>query len=147
MKAIVIGSGIAGLATAIRLARMGYHTQVFEANSFVGGKLSEFNINGFRFDRGPSLFTMPQLVEELFELCGKNPAVEFPYIKLDESCRYFYADGTLFRSFHETSKLSQEVEEVFQVDAQVFLQHLQRSKNMHQYLSNIFMERSLHRLK
>ena len=147
MKAIVIGSGIAGLATAIRLARMGYDTQVFEANSFVGGKLSEFNINGFRFDRGPSLFTMPQLVEELFELCGKNPAVEFPYIKLDESCRYFYADGTLFRSFHETSKLSQEVEEVFQVDAQVFLQHLQRSKNMHQYLSNIFMERSLHRLK
>jgi phytoene desaturase len=90
---------------------------------------------------------MPQLVEELFELCGQNPSVEFPYIKLEESCRYFYADGTLFRSFHETNKLAKEVEQVFKVDAQIFLSHLDRSKKMHQYLSNIFMERSLHRFK
>jgi phytoene dehydrogenase-like protein len=55
-KAIVIGAGIAGLASAVRLAIKGYTVEVFEANSYPGGKLSEFSSNGFRFDAGPSLF-------------------------------------------------------------------------------------------
>ncbi len=98
MKAVIIGSGIAGLASAIRPAKLGYNTEVFEANAFVGGKLSEFKIDGFRFDRGPSLFTMPQLINDLFELCGFDAKKEFPYIQLQESCRYFYDDAKVFRA-------------------------------------------------
>jgi len=67
-KAILIGSGVAGLATSIRLALKGYKTHVFEVNSYPGGKLSAFELEGYRFDAGPSLFTMPQFVTELFEL-------------------------------------------------------------------------------
>ena len=67
-SAIVVGSGIAGISSAIRLANNGYNVQVFEANSYPGGKLTEIKLNEFRFDAGPSLFTMPQLIEELFEL-------------------------------------------------------------------------------
>jgi phytoene dehydrogenase-like protein len=63
---IVIGSGIAGLAVSIRLALKGYNVQVFEQNSYPGGKLSSFSIKDYRFDAGPSLFTMPHLVTELF---------------------------------------------------------------------------------
>ncbi|HRG59227.1 MAG TPA: NAD(P)-binding protein, partial [Bacteroidia bacterium] len=147
MKAIVIGSGISGIATAVRLAKLGYVTEVYESNNFVGGKLSEFKIGKFRFDRGPSLFTMPQLVEELYSLCGLNPQIEFPYLKLNESCRYFYDDGTIFRAFHDKHKLIKEVEQVFNVDEHVFLNHLNRSQTMYQYLSTIFMERTLHQTK
>ena len=147
MKAIIIGSGIAGLASAIRLAKQGYTTEVYEANAFVGGKLSEFSINGFRFDRGPSLFTMPQLIDELFELCGLNPHNEFPYIKLQESCRYFYDDGKVFKAYHDQSLLAQEIKTVFNVDANLFMSHLERSKVMHHYLNKLFMERSLHKVK
>jgi len=147
LKAIVIGSGISGIATAVRLAKLGYVTEVYESNNFVGGKLSEFKIGKFRFDRGPSLFTMPQLVEELYSLCGLNPQIEFPYLKLNESCRYFYDDGTIFRAFHDKHKLIKEVEQVFNVDEHVFLNHLNRSQTMYQYLSTIFMERTLHQTK
>ena len=147
MKAIVIGSGISGIATAVRLAKLGYVTEVYESNNFVGGKLSEFKIGKFRFDRGPSLFTMPQLVEDLYTLCGLNPQIEFPYLKLNESCRYFYDDGTIFRAFHDKHKLIKEVEQVFNVDEHVFLNHLNRSQTMYQYLSTIFMERTLHQTK
>ena len=73
-KAIVIGAGIAGIATAIRFAVKGFDVEIFEANAYPGGKLAEINLQGFRFDAGPSLFTMPQYVDELFELAGKNPA-------------------------------------------------------------------------
>lgn len=49
-KVIIIGSGVAGLATSIRLARKGYDVQVFEANSYPGGKLSAFKLGAYRFD-------------------------------------------------------------------------------------------------
>jgi phytoene dehydrogenase-like protein len=52
-KAIVIGAGIGGLATAIRLAKKGYAVEVFEANDYVGGKLSTFTLGDYRFDAGP----------------------------------------------------------------------------------------------
>lgn len=145
MKAVVIGSGIAGLASAIRLAKLGFNTEVFEANDFVGGKLSEFKLGNFRFDRGPSLFTMPQLINELYELCGENATKEFPVYKLEESCRYFYDDGKVFRAFNDAELIKKEVENVFNIEPAVFMKHLNRSKTMHQYLSKLFMERSLHK--
>ena len=67
MKIGIIGAGIAGIATSIRLAAKGHEVTVFEANAYPGGKLSEIRMQGYRFDAGPSLFTMPQYVEELFE--------------------------------------------------------------------------------
>ncbi len=60
-KGIVIGAGIAGIATAIRLAHKGYAVEVFEANSYPGGKLSAFSLGDYRFDAGPSLLPCPIL--------------------------------------------------------------------------------------
>ena len=67
-KAVIIGSGIAGIASAIRLQNKGYSVQILEKNNYPGGKITELTGNGFRFDAGPSLFTMPNLVTELFEI-------------------------------------------------------------------------------
>ena len=67
-KAIVVGSGIAGIASALRLRSKGYAVSVFEANSYPGGKLSLNRLGKYRFDAGPSLFTMPHYVDELFQL-------------------------------------------------------------------------------
>jgi phytoene dehydrogenase-like protein len=88
-KAIVIGAGIAGIASGIRLVIKGYQVEVFEAGSVAGGKLSELNLGDFRFDTGPSLFTMPQYVDELFALAGKDSADYFQYEKLEIVCNYF----------------------------------------------------------
>jgi phytoene dehydrogenase-like protein len=67
MKAVVIGSGVAGLASAIRLRCQGLEVHVFEANAYPGGKLSEFSLDGYRFEAGPSLFTLPYLVDDLLQ--------------------------------------------------------------------------------
>jgi phytoene dehydrogenase-like protein len=92
-KALIIGSGIAGIAASIRLALKGYQVEVFEANGYPGGKLSELIIQGYRFDAGPSLFTLPEQVEELFRLAGKDPSHHFDYLRLDVACHYFWEDG------------------------------------------------------
>ena len=80
-KAIIIGAGVAGLAASIRLALKGYKPHVFEINSYPGGKLSAFELKGYRFDAGPSLFTMPHFVTELFELAGEDSKLHFNYRK------------------------------------------------------------------
>ena len=72
MKIAIIGSGIAGLSASIRLRLKGYEVDVYEANEYPGGKLHAFSLGKYRFDGGPSLFTMPQYVEELFEQSGQT---------------------------------------------------------------------------
>jgi phytoene dehydrogenase-like protein len=62
-KALIIGSGLAGLSAAIRLKIQGFDVEVFEANTYPGGKLAEIQVGNYRFDAGPSLFTMPHFVD------------------------------------------------------------------------------------
>ena len=89
-KAIVIGAGIAGLSVAIRLQNAGFKVEVFESNDYPGGKLTDFSKNGYRFDMGPSLFTMPQFIEELFSISKKNIKDYFSYKKKEIACHYFF---------------------------------------------------------
>ncbi|WP_462266570.1 1-hydroxycarotenoid 3,4-desaturase CrtD [Mucilaginibacter sp.] len=146
-KALIIGAGIAGIATAIRLAVKGYNVDVFEVNSYPGGKLSEFEQQGYRFDAGPSLFTMPQYVDELFRLAGKNPADAFTYQRLDPVCNYFYADGSRFTAYADEDKFAAEAEAVLQQPAGQVRRYFQKSKAIYQITNHVFLEQSLHRLK
>ena len=81
-KALIIGAGIAGIAAAIRLRMKGFDVEVFEQNNYPGGKLSDFKLGDFQFDAGPSLFTQPQLVNELFEMADEQIDKHFQYYRL-----------------------------------------------------------------
>lgn len=145
-NAVVIGSGIAGIAASIRLACKGYSVNVFEKNSYPGGKLSEIKLGDYRFDAGPSLFTMPHLVEELFTLAGKNAKDHFDYHTHPVSCHYFWEDGTFFRGYTDKAKLTNELKSVFHVNPNDFLKKLEKAARIHQYTSPVFLEQSLHKL-
>ncbi|MBU6331912.1 MAG: FAD-dependent oxidoreductase, partial [Bacteroidetes bacterium] len=71
-RVAVIGGGVAGLAAAARLAAQGYRVDLLEAASEPGGKMRDYQAEGFRFDGGPSLFTLPEVMEQLFADCGKK---------------------------------------------------------------------------
>lgn len=104
-KVIVIGAGIGGLATAIRLRARGWEVTVMEQQSGPGGKIGEIRHNGFRWDTGPSLFTLPEMVTELFTLAGEAPEEWFRYSRLDKICRYTFADGTVINAPANTKAL------------------------------------------
>ena len=80
----IIGAGIAGLASAIRLAGKGHTVTVFEQSDRPGGKLNTLEWDPFRWDTGPSLWTLPDLVEELYVLAGEEMKTSVRYQKLDE---------------------------------------------------------------
>ncbi|MCU0390375.1 MAG: phytoene desaturase family protein [Thermoflexibacter sp.] len=146
MTAGIIGAGIGGISTAIRLRLLGFEVSVFEANPYWGGKLSEFDINGYRFDAGPSLFTMPHFVEELFTLAGKKPQDYFEYEQLEVITHYFYEDGTVIYAYSDPHKFAQEVEAKTGEKATKVLKFLAKSEEKYKLTGDIFLRRSLHTL-
>lgn len=145
-KVAIVGAGIAGIASSIRMAVKGFQVKVFEANSYAGGKLSSFEKDGFRFDAGPSLFTMPQLVTELFELAGRDPKDYFEYIKLDEICHYFWEDGTRLTAYSDTRLLATEMKKKLDEPTQNVIEHLKASAEKYEITEKLFLNRSLHLL-
>lgn len=144
-KAIVIGAGIGGLATALRLRAQGYSVDVYEANSYPGGKLSSFTQDGYRFDAGPSLFTMPQLVTELFELFGENSEEYFSFVRKATICNYFWEDGTRFSVPAEREAFVRRATNRFGVSAKKLRAYLDSAARKYELTAPLFLEKSLHR--
>lgn len=145
--AAVIGAGIGGIAAAIRLRLKGYEVDIFEKNGFAGGKLSEINADGYRFDAGPSLFTLPMLVDELFLLAGKNPEDYLKYHKLDIICKYFYEDGTVINAYQNVHHFAEELVEKTAVTRKNVDRFLKQSRILYELTSDVFIFKTFHKLR
>jgi phytoene desaturase len=144
-QACVVGSGIAGLASAIRLQKKGYSVKVFEANPYPGGKMHAETYSGYRFDLGPSLFTMPHLVEELFELCGEDPKRYFPFHRKTTLCHYFWEDGTVFLAPGDIEDFIRDASRIFQEPEARVRTYLAKNRRKYELTAPLFLEQSLHR--
>jgi phytoene desaturase len=92
-KIIVIGSGFGGLSAAARLAIRGHQVQLFEKRDKLGGRAYVYEINGFKFDGGPTVITAPWLFDEIWELAGRNREDYFKIVPLDPFYRIFDHTG------------------------------------------------------
>jgi phytoene desaturase len=146
-KAVIIGSGVAGLATSVRLAHAGFDVTVVEAADGPGGKLRERWYDGYRFDLGPSLFTLPENVNELFRLCGENPEDHFHYVRLDTLCHYFWDDGTRFHAPADPEALIRRLVDEFGEEESKVRAYLRKSAFTYERTAPVFLHQSLHRLR
>lgn len=144
-SAIVIGAGIGGIATAIRLACKGYEVSVYDRNAYTGGKLTEIKAGAYRFDAGPSLFTLPDQVDELFRLAGENPRDHFNYERLSDTCHYFWDDGTFLPASGDPDKFAQQVEEILSVPASRISNYLKKGAFIYNTTAPVFLDQSLHK--
>lgn len=146
LNAIVIGTGVGGLATAIRLAKKGIKVTVFEANSFPGGKVNSKQFGEYRFDMGPSVFTEPHLIEELISLsASKN--VTFQSHHLEESCRYFFPDGQSITVFPGEEAVAETFSANFGENKTQVTKFLKRQRKNYEAVYPVFIAVSLHRFK
>src|SRR3954463_7910886 len=93
-KVDVVGAGLGGLAAAARLTALGHEVTVCEQAAVVGGKLGVLARDGFVFDTGPSLLTLPAVYRDLFLATGGPLEAEVPLEPVDPVCAYRFADGT-----------------------------------------------------
>ena len=145
-KIIIIGSGVAGLASALRFSVRGYEVDVFESNNYVGGKIAEVKGSGYRFDAGPSLFTMPELIDDLIRLSDNNPQNYFQYSRLKESCRYFFDDKTIINGYSDIDRFVFEASKKTGVDPKKLKSFFKKNKFIYNSTKSIFIEKSLHKL-
>lgn len=145
-NAIIIGAGIGGIATALRLHRKGYSVTVLEANNYAGGKLHALYQDGYRFDLGPSLFTMPSLVDELFALYNSSPEKHFSYYQKNVVCNYFWQDGTTFSITKNKQNFIDTAARTFDENANEISDYLDKNKLKYDVTAKLFLEKSLHKL-
>ncbi len=137
---IIIGAGLAGIACAIRLRKKGKTVLVIEKNETFGGKLGELRWKEYRWDKGPSLFTEPNLIEELFELCDKSTSDYFQYEQQDKSCSYYFSDLENLTLYHEHKKLDQELRKVVgKNDQKAYYKYIQSSKELYDLTGDFFI--------
>ncbi len=92
--AVVIGAGLGGLSTAIHLVREGWRVTVLEKNDRCGGRMNTIEEEGFRIDMGPTLLMMPDVIQEIFQKCGRNMSDYLDMRRLDPAYRVRFADGS-----------------------------------------------------
>lgn len=146
MKHVVIGAGIAGIATAVRLREQGHSVVVYEGNSHAGGKLNSLEKNGYRFDMGPSLFTLPHLVTELFTLAGEDPEKHFQFRAKKTACHYFWNDNSPFKAPTSPELFAKAAATYFDEDIDSILKYLSRSKLKYERTGPLFIEKPLNRV-
>lgn len=146
-KVAVIGAGIAGLAGAARLAAKGFSVHLFDKNETPGGKLGFFTQNGYAFDTGPSLFTQPWQLEQLFSDCGKNLADYLTFSPLDISTHYFWEDGKTLPTYTNHDLLAAAIEQRLKVDPRPTLRHLALCRVAFEAIGSIFLDEPIHELK
>ena len=91
----VIGAGLAGLAAACTLAARGHKVVLFEKNDWLGGKAAVWEKDGYRFDMGPTILTVPRVLERIFAEAGRNMSDALDLRRLDPQWRCFFEDGSV----------------------------------------------------
>jgi phytoene desaturase len=135
----IIGAGVGGMAAAIRLAVQGYRVQIFERNARAGGKLNLVECDGWRFDTGPSLLTMPDVVRDLFAAAGASLDDTLDLLPLDPICRYVFPDGILFDASSDAERMMAAMSEFNERDADNFLRFLDYGRRVYDITAQPFL--------
>lgn len=136
---IIIGAGIGGLTTAIRLAAAGHRVTVLEQNETVGGKMGQIQRDGFRWDTGPSVITMRPVLEELFATAGRRLEDYLTLRPVEPLTRYFYPDGTTLDATRDLSRMAAQIAALDERDVEGYLAYLSYAARLHRLTGPVFI--------
>jgi diapolycopene oxygenase len=106
----IIGGGLAGLAAAIVLAARGHRVILLEKNGWLGGKAAVLSENGFRFDMGPTILTVPRVLGRVFAEAGRRLEDELDLIRLDPQWRCFFEDGSVLDLLEDARSMAESLD-------------------------------------
>ncbi|MCU0487752.1 MAG: phytoene desaturase family protein [Anaerolineales bacterium] len=143
MKAIVIGSGFGGLGVANRLASKGHEVELFDKRDKLGGRAYQYEINGFKFDGGPTVITAPYMFDELFEAAGKKREDYINLVPLDPFYRIFDHEGKHFDYRLKIEDTLKEIERWNAADQQGYIKFDEQTRaifdRFHPFTDQAFM--------
>lgn len=123
-RAAIVGAGVGGLTTALRLLRNGWEVDVYEKNMRAGGRLGRIEGGGFKFDLGPTIVLMPDVFYRLFADLGRRLEDYLELRPLEPNYRLHFADGSYLDSTSNLQRMMQEIERLAPSDLDGFMRYL-----------------------
>lgn len=148
-RMIVIGAGPGGLAAAMLLASQGYEVDIYEKNDRVGGRNAELRLGDFVFDTGPTFLSMLHLVEELFEIAGRDLKDYMDAVKLDPMYELIFEDQNLVMT-HNFKEMKQQIDENFAGSGEGYVRFMQETGKKLEALTPLLqsrMDRLIHMMQ
>lgn len=142
---VIVGAGLGGLALAARLARMGHRVTVLEKNSTPGGRCGVLEADGYRFDIGPTLLLMPDVLRRLFTDLGRNPDDYLDLRRLDPNYRLHFRDGSSFDFHSDREKMKEVLERIEPGAGEGFRRFLEDAGYAYRKARSHFVERNFTR--
>ncbi|MFZ0445344.1 MAG: phytoene desaturase family protein [Bacillus sp. (in: firmicutes)] len=146
-KVIIIGGGLGGLSAAISLKQKGYAVSLYEKNDHLGGKLNRLERDGFSFDLGPSILTMPHIFEKLFTGSGKKLKDYVTLQQLDHQWRSFFPDGNVIDLYGDLAEMKDKNKTLSKTDIQQYEKLLQYSRKLYDITEQGYFKHGLDNTK
>jgi phytoene desaturase len=145
-RVVVVGAGLGGLATAIRLAAAGRSVTVLEREDYPGGRAGKLSVDGYEFDTGPTVLTMPSLLEDLLGTVGEDLSAWLPMTRLDPAYRAHFPDGSTLDVIADTARMAGEVARVCgSREADGYLRFVDHARELWRLERDDFIDRNLDR--
>lgn len=133
LRAVVVGSGLGGLAVAIRLLAAGLEVTVVEAAATPGGRAGRIREQGYTFDTGPSLITMPQLLDQLFQLAGTTTEEQLTLHRLEPFYRIHWRSEPRFFDFgSDPEQMREQIGQFSTSDAGRYPAFIEQSRRIYE---------------
>ncbi|MFN4155178.1 MAG: phytoene desaturase [Paracoccaceae bacterium] len=145
-QAIVIGAGLGGLASAMRLGAKGYRVTVIDRLDRAGGRGSSITKGGHRFDLGPTIVTVPQGLRDLWAACGREFDADVTLKPLDPFYEIRFADGETFTARQDDAAIKAEVARISHRDAKGYARFLKDSEARYWFGYEDMGRKPMHRL-
>ena len=145
--AVVIGAGLGGLASAMRLGALGYRVTVIDRLDVPGGRGSAIWKDGHRFDLGPTIVTVPQIFRELWAACGRSLEDDIDLRPIDPFYEIRWPDGSRFEASGDTDRMIEEVRRLSPDDVPGYRKFLRDSEARYWFGFEDLGRRSMHRLR
>ncbi|AQS88629.1 phytoene dehydrogenase [Neoasaia chiangmaiensis NBRC 101099] len=140
---VVIGAGLGGLAAACTLAARGHAVTVCEANDWLGGKAAEWRSSGYRFDMGPTILTVPRVLERIFGEADVKMADRLDLRRLDPQWRCFFEDGTRIDLCDDIDAMVRRLDELCTGDGDGYRNLIAASQKLHEISERFFFWKSV----
>jgi phytoene desaturase len=137
---VIIGAGLGGLSAAIHLAAAGQHVTVLERNAYVGGKAGQVEIDGYRWDTGPTVITLQPLLADLFAAAGCRLQDYLTLVPIDPLTRYHYPDSTVLDINVSLAQTIANIERIAPQDLDGYLRFLSYAARMHRIISPVMLD-------
>jgi diapolycopene oxygenase len=142
-RVVIIGAGLGGMSAAVMLARSGFDVTVLEKNTNVGGKLNQLQTNGFSFDLGPSIFTLPHIFRPIFEHDGTRLEDYITLERVDPQWRNFYEDGVVLNLWEDPKRMREELDHLGPHVIREYEEFLSYSRRQYEIVERGYLRKGL----